>query len=238
MSKNPQSSFDFGGSVIDTAPKQKPTPKIELPKFNTIDMSSVPVMSYEETIARISELIKSGNIKRSDKYFRWSLTYEPFIQKKTFNGGFDGCDGEYEVRAVSWSDSSVFLDVFNNGGEHLPANEFLNLCDAAGAYTKTAWGLIYSRPDFTPFDLILFYRIRECIKPYIVGYGTYQECEEIINVLLEWNRNHIRPDEELLADNALNFMRVQRKKGEIERTRCMNGECIGSYLIPTSENSF
>lgn len=238
MSKNPQSSFDFGGAVIATEKPVRIERVVQLPKFNTIDMSNVPTMTYDQTVNRISELIKSGNIKRSDKYFRWCLTYEPFIQTVKFSGDVDGLSGEYEVRAVAWSDSAVYLDVFNNGGEHIPIDEFLNRCDAAGAYTKSAWMLTHDKPHMTPSDLIEFYRIRQHIKPYPVGFGTYQECEEIINVLLEWNRNHIPSDEELIADKALDFMRVQRKKGELERTRCMNGECIGSYLISASETSF
>lgn len=222
MSKNPQSSFDFGGSFIDTAPK------IEAPKLKqySLDWSKVPTMQHDQILSELKELINAEKLKQTDKYFRLSLSYEPII--KQYSEVSNIFPYHFHIHATHWSDSAIYLDVFNDGGAEMKSEDFLNRCDQLGAYTKTCWKLLYEDQSLTPEYFIDHFHIRDRIKPtYIGAADSIEECKHIIEVLIEWNRNHIKPIEEMVEDKTYNFIRITRKKGEIESTKCMNGECIG-----------
>lgn len=222
MSKPIAPSFDFGGSFIETATLPKPKPKSVL---TAADFSKVPELDRETVLSKLKEFIEKGILKQSDKYHRIFLAYQPIITLNKHNSY--PTTGEYRLEVVHWSDSAVFLDVFNNGGKEMQTYDFLNLCADSGAYTKRAWELLRDRPGTTPSDVMEFFAIESRVKYMYKGGGTKLECEELSDVLIEWNRNHILPIEELMADTSLNFIREHRRKGEIESTKCMNGECIG-----------
>ncbi|MDO9304601.1 MAG: hypothetical protein Q7T77_04690 [Sulfuricurvum sp.] len=225
-------SFDFGGSFIETIPQPKPKVTIQL---TTADFSKVPQMSYQVVLDKMKEMIQKGVLKQSDLYHRIFLSYQPIISINS-NPDVRLIPGEYRVDFVHWSDSAVYLDIYNNGGKDLPTDEFLNLCDAAGAYTKRAWMSYADNPKITPTYLMEFFNIQSRVRPAYIGSGTKQECENLINIIVEWNRNHIRSLQDMTSDNTLNFIRIHRRKGEIETTKCMNGDCIG--VIFARETNF
>lgn len=189
--------------------------------------------SYTKVTDDLRRLIKEGIIQPSDKYLRLWRGASPVAYK---NPQGSIVKGEWRVDAIYWSDSAVFYEIYNNGGKDMDTVDYLNACDAAGAYTKTAWGRYAVDKSVTPKDIMESFRINEHIRPSYLATGTKEECDEAIKVVLEWNCYHIKSLNEMLQDKKLNFIRVNRKKGEIESTRCMNGDCIG--VIFAKETSF
>lgn len=212
--------FDF----LEKEPEKK-----EITIVNLENYEHIPVMEHDEILKEMQELISNGTIKQTDKYFRLSLSYIPHIEKS-----YD--EDNYVVIALAWSDSAVYNYVYENGGYEISTQEYLNYCDSFGAYTKRAWEIFNANPKTTPKDFMEMFKIKEHIRPLIFANGTHEECEKALAVLVDWNRTHIKSLSELQADTKYNFIRINRKKGEIESTRCMNGECIGGIL--TRENAF
>lgn len=219
--------FDFLEDQTVEAPEPLKEAKISIEpkeiKISTLDYSDVPETNIEDLLSQMQGLIKSGVIKQTDKYFRLWLGYRPNVIKASFND-------TYNVMAIAWSDSAIYYDIFNNGGEQMSTEDYLNACDVAGAYTKRAWQHFNDNKNITPANIIEFFKIKEHIRAVIFANGTKEECEKAAQVLIEWNRNHIKSLEELHADKRYDFIRIHRRKGEIESTRCMNGECIGGIM--------
>jgi len=217
------SLFDFLEPTVEVSePIKKEEPKAI--KVSSLDYSDVEKMELEDLLVQIKDLIQTGVIKQTDKYFRLWLGYRPNIVKAPLD------DDSYNVMAIAWSDSAIYYDVFNNGGEVMSTEEYLNACDAAGAYTKRAWQHYYDDKSTTPANIMEFFKIKEHIRAVAFANGSKEECERAAQVLIEWNRNHIKSLEELHADKSYDFIRIHRRKGEIESTRCMNGECIGGIM--------
>lgn len=198
-----------------------------------VSKEEIPSCSREVVLDQMRTIIKAGILKQSDKYHRLREGFIPII---CANDPKSIIQGKYRVDAYHWSDSAVFYDVYINGGETMPVVYFLNRCGELGAYTKAAWGCFAHDQTITPQYLIERYKIKEHVKPTFIASGTYEECIEAIKTVVEWNRAHIGTLEEMVEDKDLNFIRIHRKKGEIESTRCMNGECIG--VIFASETTF
>lgn len=221
------SIFDFLEPLAEVPkPANRTIIKKEIPqkaKLSTLDYSDVPSVALNELLSQMQDLIKSGVIKQTDKYFRLWLGYRPNVVKAPL-------DDSYNVMAIAWSDSAIYYDIFNNGGEVMSTEEYLNACDAAGAYTKRAWQFYYDDKSVTPAKIIEFFKIKEHIRAVSFANGTKEECEKAAQILIEWNKNHIKSLEELHADKSYDFIRIHRRKGEIESTRCMNGECIGGIM--------
>ncbi len=216
MKKQLQSNlFDF----LEEIKEQEPT---------TLTYT-VPTMELSELLTKMQDLIKKDVMKQTDKYFRLSLSYQPHIVKT------DYCDN-YMVIALAWSDSAVYNEVFENGGNKMSTEEYLNLCDSLGAYTKVAWQNYHDDKTITPSKIMEKFKIKEHIRPISFATGSKEDCEDALKILIEWNTHHIKPLSELHANTEYNFIRIHRRKGEIESTRCMNGECIGGIL--TRENAF
>lgn len=184
----------------------------------------IPRYSREIVLEQMRILIKTGILKQSDKYHRLREGFIPTIRSNDPNSIIQG---EYRVDAYHWSDSAVFYDVYTNGGEAMTVFDFLNRCGELGAYTKTAWGCFAHDQTIMPQYLIEKYRIKEHVKPSFLASGTYEECVRAIKTIVEWNRAHIGSIDEMVEDKGLNFIILHRRKGEIESTKCMNGDCIG-----------
>ncbi len=210
-------------NIFDFLNEEIQTQNIEVP---TIE---VPSIHLEELLERMKALIEKGIIKQTDKYFRLSFSILPIVENSAYTE-------EFILTCLAWSDSAVYNDVYENGGKCLKTDEYLNRCDSLGAYTKVAWGVFYENKNITPSFLMEKFNIKEHIRPMIFATGTKEDCEEALKVLVEWNKFYIKPLSELHADSRFNFIRISRRKGEIESTRCMNGECIGGIL--TRENAF
>lgn len=195
------------------------------------DYSDFPFMERSDLLSQMQVLIKSGTLIQSDKYLHLWLNRKPFVEK-------DLLKDLYRVRAVTWSDSALFLQVYlNNGGQNMSTEEFLNKCDALGAYTKSSWSRYFEDKSITPSILMDLFKIEEHVAYVEYAKGTKEECESALHLLIDWNRNHITNLTEMQADNSLDFIRIKRKKGEIESTKCMNGECV-TQIILSRENSF
>lgn len=78
--------------------------------------------------------------------------------------------------------------------------------------------------------VIEIFKIEPHVRERIIINSSKENCERAYKALICWNRDYIKPLEELQADNDLNFIREKKRKGEITSTRCMNGECIGGIL--------
>lgn len=196
----------------------------------------IPTLSREEILEKLRVLIKAGVLKQSDKYLRLRDGFIPTLSKNTSYGL---SQGEYRVDAYYWSDSAVYYDVYLNGGSEMSVVDFLNACSERGAVTKTAWGDYAHDKSLLPSYFIERYRIEEHVRLMFLASGTYDECVESIKAVYEWNRNHIGPLSEMIEDKELNFIRINRKKGEIESTRCMNGDCLGvMFMSVSAENSY
>lgn len=185
-------------------------------------------MQLDVLLEQMKELIDKKVLQRTDKYFNLELSYEPNIIK------LDNSD-VFHLLALAWSDSAVYNNVFENDNWK-DTEEYLNICDSLGAYTKKAWELLHSNKNLTPKDFMEKFKIKEHIRPMIFATGSIEDCERALNILVEWNLNHIKPLTELQEDSKYDFIKVSRKKGEIESTRCMNGECIGGIM--TRETAF
>jgi len=196
-------------------------------KVIKIDYSEVPTMDLENLLEQMQVLITNGIIKQTDKYFRLELSFKPYVTKLE--------DSLFVVIALAWSDSAVYNFVFENE-IWKTTEEYLNICDSKGAYTKRAWSLFNEDRSIAPNDFMELFKIKEHLRPMIFATGTKEECENAFNILVEWNRNHIKPLSQLQDNPIFNFIKISRRKGEIESTRCMNGECIGGIL--TRENAF
>jgi len=212
--------FNFQEKII-AEEKQNNIPKL-------IDYSNIPTMELNSLLEQMQELINSGVLKQTDKYFRLELSFEPYVSKSE-------SDELYMLIALAWSDSAVYNLVFENENWNT-TEEYLNLCDSKGAYTKRAWSLFNENRNITPEYFMETFRIKEHLRPMIFATGTKEECERAFNILIDWNKNHIKPSSQLQENPIFNFIKISRKKGEIESTRCMNGECIGGIM--TRENAF
>ena len=201
--------------------------------IHQLSKEEIPRCSREEVLERMKILINAGILKQSDKYHRLREGFIPTIQ---LNDPNSIVQGEYRVDAFHWSDSAVFYDVYNNGGAELTVIDFLNRCGELGAYTKIAWGYFAHNQTIAPSSLLERYKIKEHVKTAFIASGTYNECLDVIRAVVEWNRAHIGPLEEMIGDKDLNFIRIHRRKGEIESTKCMNGDCIG--VIFASETTY
>ena len=219
--------FDFleQEQIIQTTKSIKPQDI----KLINIDYSHIPTMGIDVLLEQMKNLIEKGVMKQTDKYFRLSLSYEPHIIQNEF-------DESYSVIALAWSDSAIYNYVFENGGRELSSEDYLNTCDSFGAYTKRAWQILHDDKNTTPKDFMEIFKIKEHIRPISFANGSKEDCETALHILIDWNKNHITSITELQSETKFNFIRISRRKGEIERTRCMNGECIGSYLM--SENAY
>lgn len=195
-------------------------------KLSSLDYSDIPEVNLNVLLEEMQELIKKGIISQSDKYYRLWLGYRPNVVKSLANDS-------YNIMAIAWSDSAIYYDVFNNkDGINMTTENYLNTCSLMGAYTKAAWEFYNSdKQNITPSNIMERFKINEHIRAVIFGSGTKEDCERAANMLIEWNRNHIKDLKELHADKIYDFIRIHRRKGEIESTRCMNGECIGGILI-------
>jgi len=189
------------------------------------DVVNIP---YEIVLQQLSELISNEIIPRSDKFLKLHLNYLPVIEK---------VENGYILLATYWSDSAVYLDIFKNGGELLNTKDFLNACDEAGAYTKMAWEKYQEDMSTTPKDIIKHYRIVEHVRTKILASGTHEECLRAYQTLVVWNRDYMEPLHTLEENKELKFIKISRKKGQIERTKCMDGECVGGIMI-SRENAF
>lgn len=206
--------------------EQTPSNEIKIEKLTEIEYSDVLEFTHDEVLDKIKALLDEGIIKQTDKYFRFILGVRPEVKKASLPYAHN----EYILLATYWSDSAVYLDVFNHGQNDMTTREFLNTCSELGAYTKMAWEYYGNNSSCTPEQIIEKYRIREHVKHVIVANGSKEDCERAHDVLIEWNRNHIKSLEELQKDKKYDFIRVTRKKGEITHTKCMDGECIGGVL--------
>lgn len=205
-------------------------------KIVQLQERDIPNLSREEVLEKLKILIKAGVIKQSDKYLRLRAGFVPSLCQ---NKSYGLSQGEYRADAYYWSDSAVYYDVYHNGGSEMSVVDFLNACSERGAVTKTAWGDYTHNKLLTPRYFMEKYRIEEHVKPMFLASGTYDECVEAIKVVCEWNRHHIGPLSEMIEDKELNFIRISRKKGEIESTRCMNGDCLGViFMSVAAENAY
>lgn len=83
------------------------------------------------------------------------------------------------------------------------------------------------------------FRIHEGIRPLIYASGSKEACEEVATLITDWNLNYLHTFQSPELEDKLSFMRKSKpKKGEITRTKCMDGECIGTYLLGTRETNF
>ncbi|MCG3684453.1 hypothetical protein L5F43_03840 [Aliarcobacter butzleri] len=196
---------------------------IEDVKLVNIDYSNIPNIEIDELLSQIQDLINKKVLERTDKYFRLCLSFKPYVIKSEFSE-------TYMLMALAWSDSAIYNYIFENGGNKLSTEKYLNICDSNGAYTKRAWEVFNEDRSLTPKDLMKKFDIKGHIRPISYANGSKEDCERALNVLIEWNINHIKSLSELQADNKYNFIRIHRRKGEIESTRCMNGECIGGIM--------
>lgn len=194
------------------------------------DYSSFSPIDRNELLLKMERLIKSGVLNQSDKYLRLWLYKKPFVEKHPLQD-------LYRVCAVTWSDSAIFMQVYLNGGQNMSTEEFLNKCDVLGAYTKSSWTRYFADKSITPSALMDMFKIEEHVLYVERAKGTKEECELALHLLIDWNINHIASLSEMQADTSLDFIRIKRKKGEIESTKCMNGECIGQIIL-TRENAF
>lgn len=190
---------------------------------------STSIMELDTLLSKMKELINKGVMKQTNKYFRLCLSYKPHIVKA------DYCD-TYMVMALAWSDSAIYNDVYENNGHSLSTEEYLNTCDSLGAYTKRAWEIYFENNSIKPSDFMELFKIKEHLRPIGFANGSKEDCEEALNILIDWNTHYIKPTSELQEDSQFNFIREHKRKGEIESTRCMRGECIGGIL--TRENAF
>ena len=94
-----------------------------------------------------------------------------------------------------------------------------------------------SNKSITPNGLIEQFKIEEHVAFVEYAKGSKEECELALHLLVDWNRNHISSLAEMQADTSLDFIRIKRKKGEIESTKCMNGECVAQIIL-SRENAF
>lgn len=200
------------------------------PLYNLPDYSSFSSIARNDLLANMQILIKSGVLVQSDKYLHLWLYRCPIVEKDIF-------ENFYRVRAVTWSDSALFLQVYLQGGKEMSTEEFLNKCNELGAYTKTSWARYFDDKSITPSHLIELFKIKEHVAMVELAKGTKEECELALHILIEWNRNYITSLAEMQKDTNLDFMRIKRKKGEIESTKCMNGECVAQIIL-SRENSF
>jgi len=196
----------------------------------------IPDLSKEEVLEKLKLLIKAGVLKQSDKYLRLRAGFIPTLRR---NKSYGLSQGDYRADAYYWSDSAVYYDVYHNGGSEMSVVDFLNACSERGAVTKTAWGDYAHDKSLLPSYFIERYRIEEHVRLMFLASGTYDECVEAIKAVYEWNRHHIGTLAEMIEDKELNFIRINRKKGEIESTRCMNGDCLGvMFMSVSAENSY
>lgn len=189
----------------------------------------IPTMELDTLLSKMKELIDKGVMKQTNKYFRLCLSYKPHIVKA------DNSDS-YMVIALAWSDSAVYNDVYENNGHRMSTEEYLNACDSFGAYTKRAWEIYFEDNSIKPSNFMELFKIKEHLRPISFASGSKEDCEDAFTILVDWNTHHIKPLSELQEDNQFNSIREHKRKGEIESTRCMKGECIGGIL--TRENAF
>lgn len=189
----------------------------------------VPSIHLEELLERMKALIEKGIIKQTDKYFRLSFSILPIVENSAYTE-------EFILTCLAWSDSAVYNDVYENNNHSLSTEEYLNACDSLGAYTKRAWEIYFENNSIKPSDFMELFKIKEHLRPIGFANGSKEDCEEALNILIDWNTHYIKPTSELQEDSQFNFIREHKRKGEIESTRCMRGECIGGIL--TRENAF
>ncbi|AHJ13092.1 hypothetical protein [Sulfurospirillum multivorans] len=220
--------FDFlpqSSTMVIPSSVKKVETSLSLP-----DYSDIPFIERLDLLSQMQALIKSGTLIQSDKYLRLWLNRKPFVEK-------DLLQDLYRVRAVTWSDSALFLQIYLTGGRDMSTEEFLNRCDALGAYTKSSWARYFEDKSITPSILMDLFKIEEHVAYVECAKGTKEECELALHLLIDWNRNHIASLAEMQADSSLDFIRIKRKKGEIESTKCMNGECVAQIIL-SRENAF
>lgn len=231
MTRHTQSNiFDF---ISESAMIKTPSKSENVFKSLSFDLPDYKDFIYlerTELLKKMQELIKEGVLIQSDKYLRLWLYRKPFVEK-------DMMQDFYRVRAIALSDSALFLQVYLNGGQEMNTEKYLNACDALGAYTKSAWARYFNDKSITPSVLIEQFKIEEHVAFVEYAKGTKEECELALHLLIEWNRSHISSLAEMQADTSLDFIRIKRKKGEIESTKCMNGDCIAQIIL-SRENAF
>lgn len=177
----------------------------------------------DKLLERMRKAVESGLMNKSDKCHKIDTGYPIEIVKL--------CNG-YGVRATGISDSSIWLRVYESGLGDTPRS-FLNACDAAGAYTKTAWELLGRQSGITVAQMITHFNIRGSIRPLLrTNEISREDAEAMAALLREWAvvREQIT-DEECFVMNQLNFLRKsRRKKNNEQEPGCFDGLCIDRQL--------
>lgn len=144
--------FDFlprSSTMVIPSSVKKVETSLSLPNY-----SDFPFIERSDLLSQMQALIKSGTLIQSDKYLRLWLNRKPFVEK-------DLLQDLYRVRAVTWSDSALFLQVYLSGGQDMSTEEFLNRCDTLGAYTKSSWARYFEDKSITPSALMDLFKIEE-----------------------------------------------------------------------------
>ena len=133
MTSHTQSNiFDFIPESAMIQTPQKSDTVIKSHSDSLPDYENFAFIERIELLRKMQDLINKGVLIQSDKYLRLWLHRKPFVEQ-------DMMQDFYRVRAIALSDSALFLQAYLNGGQEMNTEEFLNTCDALGAYTKSAW---------------------------------------------------------------------------------------------------
>lgn len=187
--------------------------------------------SMDDLLERMKHYIDTKVLFKTETHYKMFMKREPRIVPSWDKKQFD-------LIFTPWSSSSCFLHVFEEYGDEISSKTFLNEIEKLGGYTASVWPVIQDK-NIKPSNLIEMFRIHEGIRSLIYATGSKEVCEEVAKLIIDWNLNYLHTFEMPELEDKLSFMRKSKpKKGEIERTRCMDGECIGTYLLGTRETSF
>lgn len=212
---------------------------------NIITSTAKSTPDYKELLQKIQNYIASDILKKSDKYFRLWLKYgyEPSIELNP-NGNAAGAKEEYNLLCYPFSDSVVFQSV-HRMYPHSKPFVFLQECKKHGAYTAVAEQFYKDSIDdfyqngteITVEDILEKFHIDTHVRRIIYATGTYEECLDIQNALVAWNRQYIQTLEAMQQDKELNFMRATKLKSSDKKSYSPYNEITQRSFL-TNEAAF
>lgn len=193
----------------------------------------VQKISKEDILARMKTYIENKILNKTEVHYRMFLRRKHRLSPDSY------IKNKFDLIFTPWSSSACYLEVYEDYGDQISTKDYLNEVERRGAQTVRVWEAFVNNPELKPLDIINKFMVRENIRDLIYANGTKEECDEIAELIIQWNL-HCLPTYDMTTIEKipeLEFMRKSNpKKGELTSTRCMNGECIGGIL--TRETAF